>query len=87
MDSGVAQLVPLICCLDKSKNSNKSATVGQCSSPTIVLCVVTSGAGCDVARLLLGLNQSTRFFLQQKCVGRQCQYHPHSYPTEEGQVV
>ena len=54
--------------------------------PIIVLCVVTNGVGCDVARLLLGLNKSTRFLLQQKFVRRQCQYQPHSYPIEEGQV-
>ena len=63
-----------------------SAAAWYYIGPITVLCVVTSGVGCDVARLLFGFNQSTRFFLQQKFVGRQCQYQPHSYPIEEGHV-
>ena len=40
--------------------------------PIVVSGVVTDGGSCDVARLLLGLNESTSFLLSQKCIRRQC---------------
>ena len=45
---------------------------GNYGGPIIVSYIVTSGGSCDVAMLLLGLSESTRFLLSQKFIGGQC---------------
>ena len=56
------------------------------TGPIIVPCVATSGVGCDIAILLSGLNESTRFFCSQKFTGRQHWYQPFNHPIEERQA-
>ena len=62
------------CCRLKSRKQADwhSRAAWNYGGPIVVSCIVTSGGSCDVAMLLLGLSESTRFLLSQKCIGRQC---------------
>ena len=74
MDGGVVQVVPVGCCLGKGVSHLICAASWNNEGPISVSRVVTSSVSCDVSRLSLGSNESTRFLLSQTFIGRQSRY-------------
>ena len=83
MDGGVVQVVPVSCCLGKEGVSHLvCAASWNHEGPIAVSHVVTNSVCCDVSRLSLGSNESTRFLLSQTFIGRQSRYPASgSYPS------
>ena len=87
MDGCVVQVIPVGRSLDKEGVSQSvSAAAWDFVGPIVVPYVVTNGVGCNVVRLLTCSNESARFLLSQKLIGRQCRCQPLNHPTEESQA-
>ena len=87
MDGDVVQVIPVGRSLDKEGVSQLAcAAAWDFAGPIVVPYVVTNGLGCDMVRLLSCSNESARFLLGQKFIGRQCRCQPLNHPIEENQV-
>ena len=87
MDGGVAKVTPVGRSLDEEGVSQLvCAAAWDFVGPIVVPFVVTNSVGCNVVRLLTCSNESARFLLSQKFIGRQCRCQPLNHPTEESQA-